>query len=238
MDKIVHSLKPVTLVGGGPVGRDDLSEALKLAPVIVAADSGALPVLEAGVIPDAVMGDFDSLSEDIILSLPADRMHHTPDQNYTDFDKALRLIEAPCVIAAGFTGGRMDHQMAALHTLVTRADRACVLLSQTEIVVHCPPRLALPTKAGETVSLFPLLAVTGRSDGLEWPLQGHSFAPDQFIGTSNRALGPCVLEMDGPGMLGIFPRRLLGALTQALVDAPAPARWPVRASLYKGPQKL
>ncbi|MFT5799647.1 MAG: thiamine pyrophosphokinase, partial [Candidatus Azotimanducaceae bacterium] len=41
MTPIVHSLDPITLIGGGEVGPADLNFALGLAPVCVAADGGA-----------------------------------------------------------------------------------------------------------------------------------------------------------------------------------------------------
>jgi thiamine pyrophosphokinase len=59
--------------------------------------------------------------------------------------------------------------------------------------------------------------VTGRSTGLEWPIDGIRFAPDGMIGTSNRVDAPRVsLTFDGPGMLVIVPRRRLDAAIKAL----------------------
>jgi thiamine pyrophosphokinase len=58
--------------------------------------------------------------------------------------------------------------------------------------------------------------VTGRSEGLEWPIEGLQFDPMRCIGTSNRALGPVRAEADGPGLLMMVPRRYLAAVLQAL----------------------
>ena len=38
---ILQSRQPVTLIGGGPLGPDDLAQALALAPTVAAADGGA-----------------------------------------------------------------------------------------------------------------------------------------------------------------------------------------------------
>ncbi|MEP1990123.1 MAG: thiamine diphosphokinase [Ascidiaceihabitans sp.] len=235
MDIIVHSLEPVMLVGGGPVGESDLSQVLTIAPTIVAADGGAVPVIEAGLMPYAVTGDFDSLPKPLRDALPDGLLHHTPDQNYTDFDKALRLIDAPVVVAVGCMGGRVDHQLAAFHSLVARCNHRCVLVGPEEIVFHCPKHIDLPTQAGDVVSLFPMARVTGRSDGLKWPIEGLDFAPDVFVGTSNRATGPSALHMDVPGMLVILPRRMLAQVTQRLADLPQLAQWPARAAQYTDP---
>ena len=223
---VVQSGAPVTLVGAGPVGQSDLSLALPLAPRIVAVDGGVAPVLAAGHTPEAVMGDFDSLPDTAVLSaLPPDCFHPTPDQNFTDFEKALRLVEAPVVVGVGFTGGRMDHQLAVFHSLAMCAHRPCILLGETEIVFLCPRQIDLPTAQGDTVSLFPLGRVTGTSTGLEWPIDGLDFAPDQRIGTSNRAQGVCHISVDAAAMLVFVPRRLLPEVTQALQTQPPSARW-------------
>jgi thiamine pyrophosphokinase len=229
MTTIVHSLDPVTLIGGGEVGPSDLDLARSFAPRCVAADGGASVAMAVGIYLDAVVGDFDSLDARVLAQIPVDRRHHIPEQNSTDFDKCLRHIAAPVVVAVGFSGGRLDHQMAAMHTLVARADRPCVILGTHEVVFHCPPQITLPTQTGDVVSLFPLSEVTGTSTGLEWPIDGLKFAPDRYVGTSNRAVGPLQLTMSGTGMLCIVPRRMLGSVIQALVSQRARATWPAPA---------
>ena len=228
MTSIVHSFAPITLVGGGEIGPADLDLALSIAPICVAADGGASAVLAAGINLDAVIGDFDSVDNAVLAKVPPERRHHIPEQNSTDFDKCLRHITAPVVVAVGFSGGRLDHQMAAMHTLVARADRPCVILGAHEVVFHSPPQIDLPTQVGDIVSLFPLAEVTGASTGLEWPIDGLNFAPDRYVGTSNRAIGPMRLTMSGTGMLCIVPRRMLGAVTQALALHEEHATWPAR----------
>ncbi len=228
LNTIVHSSDPVTLVGGGSAVPADLREALSLAPLCVAADGGAALALEAGIDPLAVIGDFDSLPADLLARIPRDRQHRIAEQMSTDFEKALTRIDAPLVIGVGFAGGRVDHQLAALHTLFALPHRPCVLLAGAELIFLAPPAIDLPTARGDVVSLFPLAAVTGHSTGLEWPIDGLTFAPETFVGTSNRATGPVHLQMDGPGMLMIVPRRLIRPVT-AQLSRPDLARWPARA---------
>ncbi len=212
---IIQSLEPICLVGAGDIGAHDLALALRHAPLLIAADGGAGAALKAGYEPDAVIGDLDSL-------VPSDRARIAPwrvflinEQDSTDFDKALRSIAAPLVLAVGFLGGRVDHQLAAFSTLVRHADRACVLLGPGEIVFHVPRLLELDLAVGDIVSLFPMLPVSGRSQGLEWPIDGLKLAPGGRIGTSNRALGQVRVETDGPGLLMIVPRSALVAVMRA-----------------------
>ncbi|TDK43122.1 thiamine diphosphokinase [Antarcticimicrobium luteum] len=231
--QIVQFATPVTLVGGGALGVDDLETALALAPDLIAADGGAGPALAAGYMPEAVIGDFDSLRRADRDRIPPDRLFPIREQDSTDFDKAIRSISAPLVLAVGFLGARVDHQLAAFNVLVRYPERPCVLLGAREVVFHAPPALALDLTPGAIVSLFPMRAVTGRSQGLEWPIDGVDLAPDRRVGTSNRALGEVRIETDGPGLLVIVPRDALegvmrvlapGAFPPAPASGPAPAR--------------
>ncbi len=225
-NKIVHELEPITLLGGGAIGPHDLSLARQIAPVVVAVDGGARHALAQQIDMAAVMGDLDSISATALAQIPADRVHLIDDQATTDFDKALRSVSSPLVIAVGFTGGRIDHQLAAFHTLVARAAQPCILLGADEIVFLCPPAIDLATQVGDVVSLFPMTPVTGRSTGLEWCIDGLSFDPAHFIGTSNRALGAVRLEMDQPGMLVILKRAAILPVARSLARCAPQERWP------------
>jgi len=207
----------VTLLGGGRLMPDDLSMALAVAPHLVAADGGAAAALAAGHMPDAVYGDMDSLAPAIRAQIPRDRVHQIPEQTSTDFDKALRHIDAPFVVAAGFTGERVDHELAVYHGLVARPDARCLVVGAQDIVVHAPPRFGVDLPVGTRVSLFPMAAVTGASRGLVWPIAGVKFHPAARIGTSNLTDGTRLeLSFDGPGMLLIVPRVHLTAMVAAL----------------------
>lgn len=215
---IVQSLDGVTLVGGAPVTQASFRMALQRAPRLVAADGGADRALAAGHIPEAVIGDFDSISDAARATLGPDRLFPIAEQATTDFDKVLRSVAAPFTIALGFTGARIDHGLAVFNTLARHADRRCLVLGPRDVVFHCPPQITLHLAPGDRLSLFPMASVTGRSDGLEWPIDGLTLAPDGMIGTSNRVIAPKVtLAADGPGLLVILPRTRLDAALRSLL---------------------
>jgi thiamine pyrophosphokinase len=217
---VVESHHGVTLVGGGPVGGRLLARALALAPGLVAADGGADRALALGHVPQAVIGDMDSLS-DVARQRLADRLHPVAEQETTDFDKALRMIRAPFVLGLGFAGARVDHGLAVLNALVRHPDRRCVILSGQDATFLAPPRLVLRLPVGTRLSLFPMGQVSGRSTGLRWPIEGLRFAPDAMIGTSNEVASPQVtLDFDAARMLVILPIARLRAALGALVPPP------------------
>lgn len=216
---IIQTDRMVTLVGGGDVDPAQLTESLKIAPILVAADGGAAAALKVGM-PRAVIGDFDSLPPDLRHLLPADRLHHIAEQDSTDFDKALRSISAPLVLGHGFLGHRVDHELATLNTLIKRTKPNCILVGRRDVIFAAQGRIHLDLPAETRFSLFPMAPVSGRSTGLHWPIDGIDFMPDGPIGTSNRTTGPVTLEFDQDGMLVILPQNHL----PAVLAAHAPAR--------------
>lgn len=234
---IVQSSTGVTLVGGGPVTRAEFRMATARAPRILAADAGADRALAAGYSPEAVVGDFDSISDAARARLGPARLFPIPEQMTTDFDKALRSVEAPFTLALGFAGARIDHGLAVFASLARHAARRCLVIGPRDVVFHAPPRLRLGLRPGDRLSLFPMAPVTGRSEGLEWPIDGLAFAPDGMIGTSNRVTARQVrLEFDGPGMLVILPRARLDAAIKSLLPEgwQPPAASPSRSASRGG----
>lgn len=217
----MRSAGPVTLVGGGRLGAGDLAAARAHGPEVVAVDGGAGAVLTAGLMPLAVVGDMDSLPEAAAVAF-ADRLHRIEEQETTDFDKALRSVEAPLCLAVGFSGGRFDHELAVLSTLLRHAGRPCVVMGAESVTFLCPPVLEIPAKVGGVFSLYPLVPVEVESEGLRWPTGGIAFRPDGMIGTSNEVTGPVRLAASRPGMLVILPRGELARVVAALMAAP---RW-------------
>lgn len=194
------------------------------AKYLVAADGGADQALGLGWVPDAVIGDFDSVSEEARTRIGSDRLFPISEQDSTDFDKCLRNVASPLILGLGFTGRRMDHTLAAFSTLCVRADVRCVLLSEEEVIFLAPPQIALDLAEGAAFSLYPLGVVNGRSTGLVWPIDGIGMQPDKRVGTSNRvdASGRVTLTVDGPRMLVILPRLWADAAITALAQSP---RW-------------
>ncbi len=225
--KIVHSSNPVLLIGGGACDPSVLASSVAAAETVVAADGGAARVLELGRMPDAVYGDMDSLDPDIQNQLAPGVLRRIDEQDSTDFDKCLRHVEAPLIFGYGFLGKRLDHQLAAMTVLIRRPEKRCLLIGDEDVVLLCPADLSLDLPEGTRLSLFPMAAVTGRSEGLRWPIDGLTFSPAATIGTSNAVTGPVQLSIDAPLMLLILPVACLNALLAGL--ATSPDAWPARA---------
>ena len=213
----VHSETPVLLVGAGHPQLSDIAENKAFAPTVVAADGGANFCLAAGVTPTRVIGDLDSLSAAARGALPASAVTRDDDQNLTDFEKALRMIEAPLVIALGFTEGRMDHTLANFAVLARRIGPPTLLLGGEDLAFAAPETLSLDLPHGTRLSLFPMRPSQGISRGLKWPIDGLTLDPSGRLGTSNEVSGPVRLSFDQPGVITLVPRKHLHEAMASLI---------------------
>ena len=217
---IVSENEPITIVGGAHFSQGLLLESLERAPVVYAADGGANLCMQYGCQPKQVIGDLDSLSPSLRSELDPSRVIHVAEQDTTDFEKLLIRVDAPFMLAIGFMGGRIDHQMAVQTVLTAYAHRKIICVGDEDVMFVSPPEIDLPLDAGTRVSLYPMAPVQVRSTGLYWSTDGLSFAPDGQIGTSNQATGPVTLLPSAPRMLIVLPKNCLDIAIDAVQAAP------------------
>ena len=208
------------MLGGGACQKEALDLALKHAPILVAADGAAAVALKYARGPDFVIGDFDSLDRDTIAQIPSERMFRIAEQDHTDFHKCLSRIKAPLVLAVGFTGGRIDHELAVYHGLVMNAHQPCIVIGDVDICFVLRGEFAIDLPKGARFSLFPMGVSNVSASGLEWSFENLVMAPDQKIGTSNVARGGAVrVETSQSNLLCILPLKYLDQAMSALISS-------------------
>ena len=222
-DKKLKFQKGVTLLGGGEWTADQLARALKIAPNLVCADGAANGLLNCGPRPAAIIGDLDSLSD-----TPEWRRRlghnliHIAEQDSTDFEKCLSMVDAPFFVGVGFIGQRQDHTLAALHSL-TADPRPVMLLGASDVCFAADGELSLVLPVGARFSIFPMRAIrTSGGAGLKWPLDGLEMEAGSQIGTSNEVASPNVsVKFDRSGaVIFLDPDQLEAALdARRLVSA-------------------
>ncbi len=221
----VQSDTGVTLVGAGHPHPSDIAASMALAPHLVAADGGANSCIAIGVEPVAVIGDLDSITDEARAALPKARIIEYADQDITDFEKCLRLVDAPFVIATGFTDGRLDHTLAVFSVLARCIGPPTLVLGNEDVAFAAPRRLVLDLPGSTRFSLFPMTPVKGSSTGLRWPIDGLTLDPLGRLGTSNQASGRVEIDFDSPGCITLIPRHHLALAIAALTgSAHAPGR--------------
>jgi thiamine pyrophosphokinase len=170
---------------------------------VIAADAGATSLERLGRTPDRLVGDLDSISDELLGRLAAAGVaidRHPADKDASDTELALETALAAgateVVILGAIGGPRLDHELANLLLL---ADPA---LGDRDVrIVHGPTavrvlrdgcRLALEGAAGDLVTLLPVGgdAIGVGIAGVRWPLAGATLRMGRSRGLSNEVVDP------------------------------------------------
>lgn len=160
---------------------------------VAAADSGLAAFEKAGMTPDLLIGDMDSVSPDVLARFEGRvsqrRLNCIKDD--TDGVDALDLaIErgAKRITILGALGGRLDHALANVMLLVRAARRGvwAELRSEDVRIVRVDGAYTLEGAKGHTVSLLPLGEASGVTlSGFFYPLHEHTLTSEHPLGVSN-----------------------------------------------------
>jgi thiamine pyrophosphokinase len=172
---------------------------LRPGDLVIAADGGTLHARAAGVTPQVVIGDLDSLPVDLRDELAAGDtrlISHPPAKDETDLELALlHAVEqgAEEIVILGALGGRLDQTLANLLLLALPALRGLdVRIVEGEqaafLIRH---EATIEGQPGDVISLIPLGgdAAGVTTDGLEWPLEEDTLRFGPARGVSNLLLG-------------------------------------------------
>ena len=183
------------ICNGNPPPQALLKQLWREADYRVAADGGANLLQVLNLLPDAVVGDFDSLHPYVQKQLPETILFHVKEQDTNDADKAVRHC-----LKLGFTeinllgadGGRQDQFLSSLEILFKYSPRARLIiwtaLERMEFIMDNWEETLPP---GTTLSLLPLFggAQGVVSRGLKFELNNHALLPGKSpSGVSNQIL--------------------------------------------------
>ena len=193
--------------------RDPLALAGYLLPddYIVAADGGWQLAQQMGVRTAMLVADFDSLSMPIAMenvelaSLPMEK-------DITDTAEAMRLAYEKgyrSFLLLGCTGGRLDHQQAALAVAADYARQGCdVVLADEKNEIHLlvPGNYVYPACPDEKISLFAFGEdVTGLFvDGLKYTVSDYTLSPYDALCVSNEWVGEDACLSFKSGLLMLY----------------------------------
>jgi thiamine pyrophosphokinase len=170
------------------------------ADLVVAADGGARYALDAGVVPDLVVGDMDSLGEDLALEVErrgAALERHPARKDKMDGQLAVlaareRGATAADLLCAG--GGRLGALFAVPHILLAAERiglRSTVVADRVRMFVVETGYRTVEGEPRESISIFPLSgpAAGVTLEGMEYPLQNASLEPGDTLGFHNELIG-------------------------------------------------
>lgn len=165
--------------------------------LVIAADSGLDAARAAGIQPDIVVGDFDSLKDmEGLDTIPPEKiLAFSREKDDTDTEIAIQTAwsnGSDYVILAGGGGGRLDH-LLGIWALFARehAPREWHTYNESVYFLGKGESATFGVSPGSLVSVFPSGgegSVGMSSSGLKWPLEGLIWAKGHF-GISNESLG-------------------------------------------------
>ena len=157
---------------------------------IVCTDGAYHFLMESRITPDLIIGDFDSID-----TLPSDIPYiHTPDQNFTDFEKALKYIieqNYSMIDVFAANGLEQDHFLGNLTTAL-KYKKKCkiVFFDDNQSYYFINKQIKITDVLNKTISLFPFPKATKvYSKGLQYTLDGKTLnMKKNKIGTRNKAI--------------------------------------------------
>ncbi|MBR4082243.1 MAG: thiamine diphosphokinase [Clostridia bacterium] len=160
------------------------------------ADGGYDAAVRHGIVPDMVIGDFDSMPADYVKECPQLILPVHKD----DTDMAVCLREARErgyreFRIAGCLGGRLDHTIANLQCLydcALRGETAWMADRWNRVTVLLPGAYTLDALPGRKLSLLAYTPeVTGVTlKGAEWTLEDATLTSRVPLGVSNEPVDP------------------------------------------------
>lgn len=198
-------MKRCVIIAGGdyaPIGE------LSAEDFVIACDRGYEYALREKIVPDLLMGDFDSYSGILPAKLCVERFPVEKDDTDTmlAIRKALTLGCTAVRICCGIGGARLDHLYANIQSLafaVNAGMEAEMADEKSYLRALRPGRYKIAERPGWSLSLF---ALTERCEnvslsGSKYELSGGTLEYSFPLGVSNSFKGDVELSFDGGMML-------------------------------------
>lgn len=185
--------KKCYIVGAGTVNIDEL--VFEEGSYIIAADKGLEYLKKKDIVPDIIIGDFDSLGH-----IPEENniIAHTPEKDDTDMMLSVKYALTKgfkeIIIYGGLGGSRFDHSLANIQTLAYIAQHnahgfligeksTCTVIKNSKILFN------KTWKKGISVFSLGNMAKGVTLSGLKYELNDYDLTCDFPLGVSNEFTG-------------------------------------------------
>jgi thiamine pyrophosphokinase len=206
--------KAIILANGKPPKKSNITYYRKKGfSTLICADGGSNSARKLKMIPDFIIGDLDSITEENLKFFEGkSQIIHLKRQNDTDVEKCLKFAiknNIEQVILMGATGDRLDHTFCNLGIVIKFFERISInIVAEKSLLVPYTGFIELNTEPGETISLYGFNnQTTIESKGLKYPLDGIALPFGERESTSNIATGKSI-ELDIKGGIVFIIRHI------------------------------
>jgi len=182
---IVNGVLPATRI---------LDELRARCELIICADGGANRAHAAGLTPDYIVGDLDSMTDETRQAFPSAPIVHRPSQYETDLEKTLHFaveLGVTRALLVGVTGFRLDHQLVNLNIAEKFCDRIEIETHDDYGAGHFirEKEFIFEASIGQQISLIAFRCAEGIiTGGLKYPLQDEAIEWAVRDGLSNEVV--------------------------------------------------
>ena len=203
--------RALIVCNGEPPRRTMLRALAARAAIVVAADGGANVCRKHGVVPDVIIGDLDSVTQETLRRSRFSLLLRVNRQDTTDLEKALDFLTAndvPEAVILGADGRRIDFTLGNLSVLWRYHKRISLTVAGDGwYAVPVRSRMSVDAPAGTVVSVIPNGNVAGLSlRGFRYPLRNATMRIGE-IGVSNVIRSRPASVSVGSGSLLVFVQR-------------------------------
>lgn len=162
---------------------------------VICADGGLEKVKGLGLMPDLILGDFDSVSASVLeryKSLNIETVTFPPEKDYTDMELAITHAVKKGfkdIVLVGASGTRLDHTVANM-LLIEKYHKIginIVILDNNNLIQMVTNNMTIPFRKNHFVSIMPLSeSIEGLTlEGFEYPLNNINVERGSTLCISN-----------------------------------------------------
>lgn len=203
--------KCLILANGKPPEKKDVNYLRKKGyNFLICADGGANSAKKLNLIPDAIIGDFDSVDPAVLKQFSSSAyIKKLTRQNDTDVEKCIKYAltkKFNDIILLGVTGDRLDHTFCNLGIVLKFYKQIKLkIAAENSLLIPYSGKVKIKTIPDETISIYGFNERTKiTSSGLKYKLNSIALPFGKKESTSNRALGEEVILNISGGVIFII----------------------------------
>lgn len=200
------------IISGGRFPSVDWLKEVAVDREIICVDRGVEICLDAGILPELVIGDFDSVDHTALFlmsdkKIPVEK--HPVDKDYTDIQLAInRADQTRTMIITGAFGGRFDHAFSTVFSCAFAAPRI-VLADDKEIMFYLRDNESVNVKFIWKPFALSLLPMSDNCEGVtinnvRWELDNAVLAQSLPNAVSNRVEADSITISIKRGTLAVY----------------------------------
>lgn len=207
-------MRVIIVSGGKPPSKELLLKEIKPDTVLIAADSGANCLYDYKILPQLLLGDFDSIDKKVLEYFKKNNCiidTYPTEKDFTDTEIAVKAairMNPSEIVLLGCTGSRVDHLLGNIGMLKICLENhvEAYIKDENNEIRLISASSSLEGTVGQIFSLQPYCneIVDLTIEGAKYPLNNYNLKMGQSITISNEFIEPVVLLKFKSGILMII----------------------------------